>query len=78
MHQPVLNRAGVGDAGVEEYCRKENIPILLTIPLDTSIAHLYSRGIPLIEGLPQWRGNFLELFNRVKVLIDERNRNTER
>jgi len=72
----VLNRAGVGDSKVEEYCKKESIPILLTIPLDTEIARLYSRGIPLVEGLPQWRDSFLELFNRVKVLIDERNRNT--
>ncbi len=74
----VLNRAGVGDASVEEYCRKENIPILLTIPLDTEIARLYSKGIPLVEGLPKWKGSFLELLDRVKVLIDERNRNLKR
>jgi MinD superfamily P-loop ATPase len=73
----VLNRAGVGNGKVAEYCQKENIPILLTIPLDTEIARLYSRGIPLVEGLPQWRRSFLELFDRVKVLIDERNRSTE-
>jgi len=74
----VLNRTGVGDSKVEEYCKQENIPILLTIPLDTEIARLYSRGIPLVEGLPQWKDSFLKLFDRVKVLIDERNRNTER
>lgn len=73
-----LNRAGVGDCGVQEYCRKENIPILLTIPLDTEIARLYSRGIPLVEGLPQWRAHFRELFDKMKGLIDERSRNTER
>ena len=74
----VLNRAGVGASKVEKYCEKENIPVLLTIPLDTEIARLYSRGIPLVEGRPHWRGSFLELFDRVKVLIDERNRNIER
>ena len=74
----VLNRAGVGDKKVEEYCQKENIPILLTIPLDTEIARLYSRGITLVEGIPQWRGSFLKLFDRIKVLIDERNRCFER
>jgi len=74
----VLNRAGVGDTKVEEYCEQENIPVLLTIPLDIEIARLYSRGIPLVEGLPQWKDSFLKLFDRVKVLIDERNRNTER
>ena len=62
----VLNRTGVGDRKVEGYCLKENIPILLTIPLDTQIAGYYSRGIPLVEGIPQWRGHFLELFDRVR------------
>jgi len=65
----VLNRAGVGDSGVEEYCLKENIPILLTIPLDTQIAGDYSRGIPLVEGIPQWRGHFLDLFDRVRDMV---------
>ena len=68
----VLNRAGVGDAGVEEYCRKENIPILLTIPLDTEIARLYSRGITLAEGMPQWKGSFLTLFERIQEIASER------
>ena len=62
----VLNRAGVGDAGVEEYCREENIPVLLTIPLDTEIARLYSKGVPLVEGMPEWKGSFRKLFNRIK------------
>jgi MinD superfamily P-loop ATPase len=74
----ILNRVGVGDSKVEEYCEKEGIPILLTIPIDTEIARLYSQGIPLVEGLPQWRNSFLELFDRVKVLIDEGNRCIER
>jgi MinD superfamily P-loop ATPase len=74
----VLNRAGVGDNKVEGYCEKENIPILLTIPLDTEIARLYSRGISLVEGLPQWKDSFLELFDKIKVSLDERNRNSER
>ncbi|MFC2062495.1 ATP-binding protein [Chloroflexota bacterium] len=74
----VLNRAGVGDSKVEKYCKKEIIPILLTIPLDTEIARLYSRGVPLVEGLPEWRQRFQELFHRVKVLVDERNRSIKR
>ena len=61
----VLNRAGVGDGKVEEYCLRENIPILLKIPLDTEIARLYSRGIPLVEGMPNWQEDFLELFDKV-------------
>lgn len=68
----VLNRAGVGDNKVEEYCLKEKIPILLTIPLDTQIASYYSRGIPLVAGIPRWRGCFLDLFDRVKSMAVSR------
>ncbi len=74
----VLNRAGVGDAGVERYCAGEDIPILLTIPLDIEIARLYSRGIPMVEGLPQWKAKFRELYRKVKERVDERNRGAER
>ena len=62
----VLNRAGVGDSKVEKYCLKENVPVLLTIPLDTQIASYYSRGIPLVKGIPEWRGYFIELFDKIK------------
>lgn len=68
----VLNRAGVGDVTVEEYCHKENIPILLTIPLDTDIARLYSQGVTLVEGMPQWNEEFHQLFDRIREIADER------
>jgi MinD superfamily P-loop ATPase len=74
----VLNRAGVGDNSVEEYCRKENIPILLTIPLDTEIARLYSRGITLVEGMPEWKEKFIGLFERIKELVNAGNRSLKR
>jgi MinD superfamily P-loop ATPase len=74
----VLNRTGVGDTKVEEYCRKDNIPVLLTIPLDTEIARLYSRGIALVEGKARWKEAFHQLFNSIKVIVDERNRDTQR
>jgi len=65
----VLNRVGVGDSGVEEYCAKENVPVLLTIPLDIEIARLYSRGITLVEGMPQWQGSFIGLFDKIREII---------
>jgi MinD superfamily P-loop ATPase len=74
----VLNRAGVGDNKVEEYCRKENIPILLTIPLDTEIARLYSRGVTLAEGMPRWKESFLNLFERIREIASERSRSLKR
>jgi MinD superfamily P-loop ATPase len=74
----VLNRAGVGDSKVEEYCHKENIPILLTIPLDTEIARLYSRGVTLAEGMPEWQERFMALFEKIREIVDERARSLKR
>jgi len=74
----VLNRAGVGDGKTEEYCQKENIPVLLTIPLNTEIAGFYSRGIPLVEGMPQWKVSFLELSDKIREIVNERSSDTER
>jgi MinD superfamily P-loop ATPase len=68
----VMNRAGVGDGKVEEYCQKEGIPILLTIPLDTEIAHLYSKGITLVAGMPTWKNDFMKLFEKIGDIVHDR------
>ncbi len=67
----VVNRAGIGDSMVRDYCEKERIPIFLTIPLDMKIARLYSRGIPLVSGMPEWRQHFLGLFDRIGDMVHE-------
>ena len=66
----VINRVGVGDDKVERYCHQQGIPILLRIPLDRKIAVLYSKGIPLIEGIPRWRGEFLRIFQEITSIVD--------
>jgi MinD superfamily P-loop ATPase len=68
----VINRVGVGDGKVEEYCEKEGIPILLTIPLDTEIARLYSKGITLVAGMPKWKNDFIKLFEKIGEMVHER------
>jgi len=65
----VINRVGIGDKEVEQYCHREGIPILLRIPLDRNIAMLYSQGIPLIEGMPRWREDFLGLFQSMDTMV---------
>jgi len=61
----VINRDGVGDSGVEEYCRAEGLPILMRIPLDRRIAVAYSDGVPLVRALPEYGRGFLALFDRI-------------
>jgi len=65
----VINRDGVGDDKVDRYCQKQGIPVLLKIPLDRKIAMLYSKGISLVEGMPEWRGKFLRLFQDIRSIV---------
>jgi len=65
----VINRDQDGDRGTEEYCKSQGIPILLRIPLDTAIARLYSKGITLAEGLPQWQPAFRSLFDDIQQIV---------
>jgi len=62
----VINRDGVGNTGVDEYCAAENIPILMRIPLNRRIAEAYSEGVPLVEALPGYRDRFVELYHRIE------------
>jgi MinD superfamily P-loop ATPase len=62
----VINRAGLGDRKVYEYCRKEKIPVLLEIPFSKKIAELYSRGVPFVAEMPEWKEKFLEVRDKIK------------
>ncbi|MFA5309501.1 MAG: ATP-binding protein [Dehalococcoidales bacterium] len=68
----VINRAYADNNDTAEYCLRENLPVLMTIPLDTEIARLYSRGITLAEGMPPWREKFKRLYLEIRELVDER------
>ncbi len=65
----VVNRVGIGGEEVEQYCRREGIPVLSRIPLDRNIARLYSEGIPLVKGIPRWREAFLRLFHDIRSTV---------
>ncbi|WP_340819191.1 ATP-binding protein [Methanolobus sp. WCC4] len=61
----VINRHGIGDDAVEEYCHAENIPILLKIPFGRDIAVLYSKGIPFVKEMPEWGSNFRDMYRNI-------------
>ena len=50
----VINRAGVGDQKVQEYCRREGIEILAEIPDDRRVAEAYSDGMLACEAVPEF------------------------
>jgi MinD superfamily P-loop ATPase len=65
----VVNRDGVGDAGVDEYCAAEGIPVLMRIPLDRRIAEAISGGEALVAALPEYRPRFVALYERIAAAV---------
>jgi len=74
----VINRVGIGDGRVKAYCQEENIQVLLEIPLDTTIARLYSEGLPLVAYMSSWRKEFVGLYRLVQERLHEGSRSTKR
>ncbi len=50
----VINRDGIGDRGVEEYCDREGVQILMRIPQQREVAEAYSRGETLAHSFTEW------------------------
>jgi len=65
LHGVVLNKCDIGDHKVEEYCKKNNIPLLLSIPLDREIAVAYSKGIPIVKINLSYEQKFTQLFQKI-------------
>ena len=62
----VVNRAGLGDTKVYEYCKNERIPVLMEIPFDKKIAELYSRGVPFVTQMPEWKEKFQQIKDAIQ------------
>jgi MinD superfamily P-loop ATPase len=50
----VVNRDGIGDAGVDAFCAAEGLPILMRIPFDRALAEGIARGQTLVDIRPEY------------------------
>ncbi len=66
----IINRDGIGDSAVEEYCTDVNLPVLARIPMDRKIAEILSEGIPLLSGLPEYLDVFRDILMAVRKEVD--------
>ena len=66
----VINRYGLGNDDVIDYCEKENVQILAKIPNSREVAEIYSKG-QLILDIPEIREQFLELKNFIQTYKKE-------
>lgn len=65
----VINRSDGEDRVIRDYCDKENVPILMTIPVDRAIAVAYSEGQTIIATQPSYKAQFINLFQQAQRLI---------
>jgi MinD superfamily P-loop ATPase len=64
-----INRSDVGDDKVDDYCNREDIPILIKIPMDRDLAVAYSNGIPLVKAKPEWKAKFMGLLDDIDRMV---------
>ena len=58
----VVNRFGIGNDDVLDYCEKENIPILAKIPNSRKVAELYSRGELIYKKVPEIKNELNKIY----------------
>lgn len=68
----IVNRDGIGNNEVEEYCKKANMPIMLRIPFDRKIGEGIAQGKPLIEIRPEYIPHFQNLINKIQIMISNK------
>jgi len=62
----VINRAGIGDGRVHDYCREAGVPVWAEIPFSRTVAEAYSRGEVAACAVPEARAVFLALMARMQ------------
>ena len=65
----LINRDGIGDEGVEEFCAREGIEVLLRIPHQRPIAEAYSRGETLAAAMPEWGERLAGMYGQLAAKL---------
>jgi len=67
----VINRYGLGNDDVIEYCMHENIPVLAKIPNSRKVAEKYSKGQLIYDEIPEIKEQFVKLKDFILSLRKE-------
>ncbi len=67
----VINRCDVGTTDTFDYCKKEELEVLLQIPNDRAVAEAYSTGTLPSEVVPGFRETMLVLVDKVVAWTGE-------
>jgi MinD superfamily P-loop ATPase len=70
----IVNRDGIGDDGVDAYCRESDMPILMRIPFDRDLGANLAQGKTLVEVAPEYKQRFRDLYSRIEAILDDNGR----
>lgn len=68
----VINRYGIGNNKVVDYCKVEKIPLLAKIPNDLRIAEIYSQGKLIYEYVPEFGRELDKIIVYIMNLINNK------
>jgi MinD superfamily P-loop ATPase len=60
---------------IEDYCRENNINILMKVPFSRKIAELYSRGKAFVGEIEGWENKFKNLYEDIVEEVKNNERN---
>ena len=67
----IINRDGVGEAAVDQFCVEVGLPVLMRIPLEREIGEGLARGEPLVTIRPDYAVRFRELYQHIQAMASE-------
>lgn len=65
----IINRDGIGDGGLDQFCKQQNLHVLLRIPFDRRIAEGTAQGKALVHLFPEYFQIFTDVFKQIQKEI---------
>ncbi|GAB4477887.1 MAG: ATP-binding protein [Anaerolineales bacterium] len=66
----IINRDGIGEKTVEEFCASEGLPILMRIPLQRNLAQALAQGETIYTADVRFRAPFEQLLTKIREIAD--------
>ena len=66
-HGLVVNKHDENNDIARKFAREKGLKILLEVPFSRKIAEGYSRGIPLLDSIPQYRDVFKDIIKKISA-----------
>ena len=64
----VVNRDGIGNEDVYDYCRERGLEVLGRIPFDRRVAEVYSRGEIIAREIDEYREVIESIYSRILAI----------